>query len=302
MANIILAQNSAQLLRFYTYIHIRVDDGMVFYVGKGKGNRAYSDKGRNKRWCRTANKHGWSSVICAYWYSEFDAFEHEKSLILYYKQLNHPLCNMTDGGDGASGISPSEETRAKLSAALKGRSRPIEVIRKISASNKGKKRTAEQNRKNSEARLGKPLPDSAKQALIVALTGKPRSEETKRKISLANKGKTITPEHRQIISKRNKGIVRTPEFRAKIIAALTGRPVSKETREKISARQIGKTVSQETRDKISKSLTGRQLNDETKAKLIALSNDPVRRARHSAALKGKPWSESRRLAQQNKHK
>ena len=77
---------------FYTYIHTRVDDGKVFYVGKGKGARAHSTKGRNQRWVRTAAKHGLKVDIAARWPTEAEAFDHERLLIACFRDMGHPLC------------------------------------------------------------------------------------------------------------------------------------------------------------------------------------------------------------------
>lgn len=35
---------------FYVYIHLRADNGVPFYVGKGRGSRASSKSGRTARW------------------------------------------------------------------------------------------------------------------------------------------------------------------------------------------------------------------------------------------------------------
>lgn len=83
--------------------------------------------------------------------------------------------NLTDGGDGGRGLSPSEETRAKISAKLKGRP----------AHNKGVSPSAEARAKISAhhkaAGIKPPNHKGKKRG--------PRSPETKAKLSLANKGK-----------------------------------------------------------------------------------------------------------------
>ena len=97
---------------FYTYVHRRADDGKVFYVGKGKGSRANSTRSRNPYWASTARKHGVRVEIAALWACEAEAFEHEKLLISCFRDLNQPLCNLTDGGVGISGYRHSAETSA----------------------------------------------------------------------------------------------------------------------------------------------------------------------------------------------
>jgi len=215
--------------RFYTYIHMRVSDGSVFYVGKGTGNRVRVPSGRSTHWHHIVAKHGLRSEIIARWDFEADAFEHEKTMIAYYRNLGVTLCNLTDGGDGFSaGHTVSKETRAKIRS----------------------------------GHLGIPL-----------------SEAARAKISAANTGR-----------------IRSDEFRAKVSAGLTGRPVSAATRAKLSAVHKGKTITKEHRDKIAASLRGRTLSEETRKKVAAIVRSTEWRARHSAEMKGRPWSAARRAA------
>ena len=298
---------------FYTYIHRKADDGEVFYVGKGKGDRARYEFGRSQYWQRIKKKHGVLIEIVARHESEEDAFTHEKFLIASFRGLGVRLCNMTDGGDGpsghkhsdeskkrmsqaSSGREVSKETRVKLSNALKGRTRSHEVKARISISNSGKKRTAEQIQRNSEFRKGKPLTPETIAKISAANTGKKRSAEARANISAGHMGKQISAEHRAKISAGNKGRIRSDEFKAKVSAGLTGRPCSEETRKKISEKHKGRVITQEQREKISKTLTGVKLSEATKAKLQAWADNPERKARHSAAMKGRPWSEARRAA------
>lgn len=43
---------------YYVYLHRRATDNKVFYVGKGKGKRAFDNSSRNDYWQNTVNKHG----------------------------------------------------------------------------------------------------------------------------------------------------------------------------------------------------------------------------------------------------
>lgn len=130
--------------------------------------------------------------------------------------------NMTDGGEGVAGWRPSLETRARMSAALKGNRHTLghklssEHLAKLSASHMG-----------NTARLGHhPTP------------------ETLAKMSVANKGRRHTPESIAKIVAAKKNI--TPETRAKLSAASKGRKNwlgrkhSPETKAKMSAAAKGK--------------------------------------------------------------
>lgn len=215
---------------FYTYIHRRGDDGKVFYVGKGKGARANSAKNRNPHWQNIVKKHGGHVEIVAQWPVEADAFDHEALLVACFRDMGHPLCNMTDGGDGISGFKHTAETIAKH-------------------------------------------------------FGKPVSAESRAKIGNANRGR-----------------VRSPEVRARIAESLRGRKRPPEVIAKISASQKGKVIPLEMREQISKTLTGRRHSPESLKNLRASLQSPERRAKQSAAMAGRPWSEARRAAQKAKAK
>lgn len=92
---------------FYVYLHRRQSDGLIFYVGKGFGRRAWewSEKSRgNIHWQRVKNKHGIEVVIVKSAMSNDCSLTLEKITIAKYRSLGHPLTNMTDGGDGFSGV------------------------------------------------------------------------------------------------------------------------------------------------------------------------------------------------------
>ena len=106
-------------LEFYVYIHSRRDDGLPFYVGKGRANRAWRTDGRSVHWNRIVAKHGLNVDLLKSGLSELDAFELEKSTILTLGRGF--LCNHTDGGEGVAGWTPSDETKARMSVAQSGR-------------------------------------------------------------------------------------------------------------------------------------------------------------------------------------
>lgn len=106
-------------MEFYTYGHY-TESGRLFYIGKGKGNRAHSKADRNKHWNHIVSKDGLKVEVFAYWQTETEAFAHERLLISCFRDtLGFKLANYTDGGEGSSGFSPTEETRSKLSVVSK---------------------------------------------------------------------------------------------------------------------------------------------------------------------------------------
>lgn len=167
---------------YYVYLHLRKSDGSVFYVGKGKGRRAWNLKHRtNSRWQRVSRKHGCEVVLVAQDLPEVCALSMERALIGVYR---NSLVNMTDGGEGASGYVHTPEGRAKMSAAWEGRVVTEEWRANMSKARKGKPHSPEHVRKQAEAQRGKVY-----------------SEETKAKIGAAQRGKKLSPDHIAAISK-----------------------------------------------------------------------------------------------------
>ena len=108
---------------YYVYIHKKADTKEVFYVGKGHGDRAYSHSNRNKMWQHVVKKHGFIVEIVMEGIQEWYAFELEKDLITSYGRRNNNdgvLVNMTEGGEGISGLTHSIEARKKMSDAKIG--------------------------------------------------------------------------------------------------------------------------------------------------------------------------------------
>ena len=103
-------------------MHRRATDNKVFYVGKGKGKRANWVYERNPRWTRTYKKHGLVVEIVFDGLSEQEAFELEIQTIAEMRyHFGDTLCNMTDGGDGASGYKATDEARKIKSELMKQR-------------------------------------------------------------------------------------------------------------------------------------------------------------------------------------
>lgn len=110
-------------LTFYVYEHWRLDKDECFYVGKGKGKRAYSVVGRNQHWKNIVSKlekegSAWEVRIVKSGLSEEDAFSLEIDRINFWIS-KVDLSNKTGGGLGHS--NPSPETREKLRAGKVGK-------------------------------------------------------------------------------------------------------------------------------------------------------------------------------------
>lgn len=161
---------------FYTYMWLR-EDGTPYYVGKGKGRRAYRRAGHS-----VPRPKDYARIFIQYWGSEEEAFAMEKWWIALFGRKDNGtgvLRNLTDGGENppklfgnqhARGAKHSAEANARKSERGKLRRQSIETREKLSRAKKGKSN---------------------------GLEGRPKTEETKRKIREVHLGMKASEEARK---------------------------------------------------------------------------------------------------------
>jgi hypothetical protein len=170
---------------FYSYLWLR-EDGTPLYVGKGTGQRAYVRGSHHLRPPKDKSR-----ILIFPQDSEADAIESERALIWLFGRKDMGtgiLRNMTNGGDGVSGLQHTEDAKRRMSQAKKGRP----------SWNKGIPQTAEHLAKLSVARKGKNKGVPRPVHVLVALhspeavaksaasrVGRKSSEETKQKLRVA---------------------------------------------------------------------------------------------------------------------
>lgn len=249
--------------KFYVYEHWRPDTNCCFYVGKGHGDRAFRLNKRNRHHrhiTRKLSELGLSVEvrIISDRMSEPDALAFEIERIKFWREAQGFLTNITDGGDGVSGLVHSDQSKELMRLKRKAQ--------KVVHSEATRKKIAAANR---IAHKGKKNPDHS-----ARMTGRRHSPEHRAKISAGNIGKVPSVETRQKISAANKGRIVSDEARAKMRAAqlgrknpehslrMSGRKLSEEHRAKIGAAGkgrpgpwAGKTPSAETRAKLSAAAT-----------------------------------------------
>lgn len=127
----------------YVYVHIRLDNNQPFYIGIGSDRnyaRAETDKGRNRYWNNIVKKAGFSVDIMEDGISWDDACAREIYYISIYKRKNDGgiLCNLTLGGEGKLGVTPTNAFPKGHVPYMKGRKVPKEQIEKLAAFNRGR--------------------------------------------------------------------------------------------------------------------------------------------------------------------
>jgi hypothetical protein len=113
--------------KYFVYIHYRADDSTPFYVGKGSNKRDRVRAQRSQWWKSIVRKHGYYIERVFSTDYEEEAFNRERSLIATLRALGMLLCNISSGGDGASGYKRSKECVDRISAKQRGVPRPWQV-------------------------------------------------------------------------------------------------------------------------------------------------------------------------------
>lgn len=209
--------------QFYVYIHYK-PNGDPFYVGKGIFERANSLKPRNPHHKNILLKYGTDNIIVQIYVcdSETHALQREVELIAQFRSEGFILTNMTDGGEGVSGLIQSQESIAKRGASIKAAyalnpkviSQEQRETARINAIKQGfgysffgKKRSDVQKAKNSKASMGNKS----------ALGPHDVSEEGRRRMGDVNKGTKRALGHapsdqvRAEWSRKRKAYAQTPE-------------------------------------------------------------------------------------------
>jgi len=219
---------------FYTYFHTRNDTGAVFYVGKGQGRRAH-DVYRNPHWKNIVAKHGHTVHFAMTGLSEIEAFEHEKFLILCFKDMGVALTNMTHGGEGAAGYRHTPENiaanRARVAAqmqdpALRKHFQELALERCKDTAYTDKLGTIQKEKWQDDTHRAKMV------AAAVKRWGNPEERAAQ---SARTKAHMQLPENRERMRQINLGKVRSPEAIAKSAAAQKNKFVSEETRANMRA-------------------------------------------------------------------
>lgn len=203
------------------YCYALMNEGEPFYIGKGKGQRAYchvnrSNNGRTRkdRKIQKLLREGGeiTPVILLDGLSEEEAFHLEHVLIhLIGRTPRGPLLNMTDGGEGVSGLVFSEQHRLRIARSAM---RPCkeETKRKISRTLLGHVHSGETRKKLRKT-------PEQREAVRKSLTGRKFTENHKKNLSEAQRRRWMKKEEQEKASERMKQKWRDPKYREEQSAA-----------------------------------------------------------------------------------
>ena len=160
---------------FYTYAYLR-EDRTPYYIGKGSGKRVFvSHNGRSRKNIISVPPEE-RILILKENLTEQEAFQHEKYMIAVFgrKDLGTGILrNQSNGGEGSSGHTKSDEWKKNQSERMKqnnpmhnpeslekmrkkqtGKKQSEETISKRVSKTKGRKQSEEERKKRSESRKG----------------------------------------------------------------------------------------------------------------------------------------------------
>lgn len=229
---------------YFIYEHWRPDLNVCFYVGKGKGARAYDmRRGRNRHHKfiqEKLNDMGMSVEvrIVLSELTEQEALSLEMEKISSWREKGIKLANVTDGGDGTSGVKRTSEQNKIVGDKLRGRNVSTETRMKLSIALKGNKnslgfkKAAEVIEKTAKSHRGKVVPDETRERISIAAKGR--------------RGRSLSSEHIESLRKFNTGRKHSEEAKEKM-----RKPKSAEHRAKLSAINIGKRHSEKTKKLLS---------------------------------------------------
>ncbi len=177
-------------MQYYVYVHKRLTDGSVFYVGRGKKKRKTSRQNRNNYWKNIVKKHGFFAEILEDNLTFELSNEREIFWIQQYKNDGIVLANITIGGGGVCGRSRPEIEKRQISAALTGKTFTEEHKAKMHGNTNGAgPRSEEFRKKMSVIMKGKRKSEAHKESLRQALKGKPLSLQHKANIAASVKNR-----------------------------------------------------------------------------------------------------------------
>jgi hypothetical protein len=214
--------------------------GAIRYVGKtsktpserlaGHIKDAQRRETHKNKWIRSLIREGAIPRVIVLATAHDDGNALERWFITTMRERGFRLTNGTDGGDGVTGYRHTPETRAKISAAGRGRSMT---------------HSAASRAKISQAKKGNPI--------SVGVRG-PLSLGHRAAIAAGNRGKKQSPEAVAKSAMARRGTHHSEETRARISAVLTGTVLSPERVAAAVAGRAGYQHSEETKDRIAASV------------------------------------------------
>lgn len=271
-------------MKYYVY-ELQRPDGLPFYIGKGTGKRILSHEMEARRGCRCYKcntirkiwRDGWQigRKIVFTTESEQEAFIYESRLIAFYGR--DALCNQTDGGDGASGYRPSEETRRK-------RGQTMKRVWSDPETHERRSRSIRRALQDAAYRIRKAAESAARWA----------SPEYHDRTSAAVRAARQTPESRAKTSEASKRLFDDPAYRQEKTEHLERLRNDPETKAKQRASMRAMLAAPEMQAQRRQQLEKARASEKWRDNQLAAIRDPEYRAAKSEEVKRRYESEEER--------
>lgn len=215
---------------YYVYTHSR-PDGRVFYIGKGRKNRAFTFTKRNKHHRAICEKYGIENIRVSFIIENLTEQESFDAEILWINFIGvESLSNMTLGGEGCSGRTPTMEHRIAVSIATKNRmadpeykQRRVSILKDWSSD---PEKLAERGRRIKKTKCtseGRAINSAAVKSAMA-------SPEFRKRRSELSKAMWSNPVVRQERREHTAHLWSDPEFKAKQLALMQNSPNRAESR------------------------------------------------------------------------
>lgn len=186
--------------KFYVYVHVCPNGKRYVGITTQKPEYRWGKNGegyKSQLFERAILKYGWDNITHEVFEvdSKEEMYRKEVELISFYHS-NDPRYgyNCSTGGEsGFSGYSHSEESRKKISEAMKGKSRSKETRKRMSEANKGKIFSEETRKKIAETTRKNHSDPEYREKMSETVKKKWTDPEYRRKQSEARKGKPHKP-------------------------------------------------------------------------------------------------------------
>lgn len=278
------------MAKFFVYIHCK-PDGTPFYVGKGNQERIKYVVRSNPHHVNVVAKYGLPNiqVITYPCRNEEESFNLEIEMIRILRDdMGHVLANMTDGGEGCSGLVHTEE-HVKKRITPESRIKALDTLRlrmKEGFVNPGPPEgfvyTDEMRHKISEAskrmHINRSFEDRAlvHKKISLANTGRIQTEESKEKNRQWHLGRRQSKKTKKLRAEKLRGTRRSEETKALMAQKAKEREEKKRLERELGVApphpNKGRVYTPEQRQKMSE--TAKRVRAQRKAKELQNNGEP----------------------------
>lgn len=186
---------------YYIYKHTFPNNKVYIGITSKKPEYRWGKEGKeywysNRKMFYAIKKYGWNNIIHDILFNNLtkeEAHKKEIELIELYNSTDSKMgYNLSTGGHGFNGLKHTNETKTKISVAIKEHFSSDEARQRLRDSHKGKVHTEEEKTKIRDAQIQRMKSIEAREKIGLSLKNKIVSETTKQKMSASAKLRGIS--------------------------------------------------------------------------------------------------------------